>query len=460
MSVGLVRFSPDGIIIGQDWSGMRTPKAMARNCVVRGSVATRDPIVVVSGLPYVIRLLLVVVLGGIAAGLVGALMAVALVAVQGLAFGVSSPHLLDQIRHAALWRRFAGPSAIVLIAGLGWYWFRRSGATPGVDKAAYQPGTMHIRRSFFDAFLQIAVVGSGASIGREGAPRQAAGALLDRLACWCGLRSDDAGLLIAAGAGAGLAAVYNTPLAGVAFALEIIWVRCTWRDLALTLPVSAIATIVAWLVTKNRPTYSYPQLVFSWWFLAVAGVLILAGAILGWAFRALMEVCARRQIWDSIWVIPGVVFAALLVLIVGLWRPEIAGNGKDLVQIAFEASAPVAVWALLLFAKPLATALCLRCGMAGGLLTPALATGAALGALVAIGSGAIGVAIPVPLAALLGASAVLAIGQNAPIFAMLFALELTHAPLWMMPLLILTTAGAWALSGYLSGKPRRSRPSS
>lgn len=393
--------------------------------------------------PYGARLAAAMLLGGVAAGVVGAVLSGLLVLVQRLSFGSSSPELLPAVMQAPLWRALLGPVLVAILAACGWYWLRRRGVLD-IAVAVHQPGQLQLGRSFLDAVMQIAVVGAGASIGREGAPRQAAGATMDKLATMFALSRDDAGLLIAAAAGAGLAAVYNVPLAGAAFALEIIWRRSGWRDVLITVLISALATVTAWAVLGNQPTYLFPTTRFTLdQLLACLGIAIL-GAGLGWGFRELTNWAKQRRVWSSAWLLAALPLAMVTIAVIARGLPEVVGNGKDLVQCAFESSLPLSMWALLVVIKPLATALCLRCGMAGGLLTPAMATGAAAGAVLAQLCGT-----SVPIYALLGAAAVLAVGQNAPIFATLMLVELTRSPLWSMPLVAGVAFGAWALARAL-----------
>lgn len=100
---------------------------------------------------------------------------------------------------------------------------------------------------------------------------------------------------------------------------------------------------------------------------------------------------------------------------------------------------------ILLLAKVILTWMCLASGAAGGILTPSLAVGGAAGAVVALGMSASGLDVSVPLMALAGAGCVLAIMQRAPLFALVFALELTHPPLWAyLPVAAVALVGYYA----------------
>jgi chloride channel protein, CIC family len=95
-----------------------------------------------------------------------------------------------------------------------------------------------------------------------------------------------------------------------------------------------------------------------------------------------------------------------------------------------------------MFLKPLLTALFIRAGAVGGMLTPALSTGVAMGAFVALAVNQLGGEASVPTLALIGGAAVLAITQNAPVFAAVFTAELTHPPLEVWVFLLVAAIGA------------------
>jgi H+/Cl- antiporter ClcA len=101
---------------------------------------------------------------------------------------------------------------------------------------------------------------------------------------------------------------------------------------------------------------------------------------------------------------------------------------------------------VILFLKPLLTATFLRAGAVGGMLTPALATGAAMGSVVAI---AINTWTPhhvsVPAVSLTCAAGVLAITQRAPIWAAIFVWELARPPWWLLAVFLVAASSAHGL---------------
>lgn len=92
--------------------------------------------------------------------------------------------------------------------------------------------------------------------------------------------------------------------------------------------------------------------------------------------------------------------------------------------------------------KPVLTALFLRAGAVGGMITPALSTGTACGALIGIAANQLGGDASIPLLALVGGAAVLGVTQNAPIFAAVFTAELVHPPALLWGVLLVAAWGA------------------
>lgn len=397
----------------------------------------------------------VVVLGGIAAGLVGAAMVALLHVVEAVAYG---RHGTPLVQAASPLRRIIAPTAGGILAGFGWWALRRGGEVVPLDATLRDPARrMGPLRTTADALLQVLVVGAGASIGREGAPRQTAAVLAQQIGRRLGVEADLHRTILAAAAGAGLAAVYNVPVAGALFALEILLVRWSPLTIGIAAAMSAIATVVAWPVVSTRPTYAFPSAVPQLDALCWALAAVPLTALLGLAFDAVRTVAERRRPRAG-WRLPvaigltGVVLGALSVPV-----PNLPGNGQEIMQTAFAGGGSAMGFALLLVLKPLVTGLYVRSGAVGGLLTPALATGAAAGGAAAWIVRSAGGPASVALWALIGAAGVLAVTQRAPLFATAMAWELTAAPLWTVPLLLMVAYGALG-SAHLIVRRLRRRP--
>lgn len=407
-----------------------------------------------------IRILCAICGSGLCAGGVGIMIVLALWGVEWIAFGRAAEYMMDALRDAPPWRRFLAVPVGAVIAGLGWWWLRRRRKVDSIAEAVAQPNAdFPVWRTTADALLQVLVVGAGTSVGRENAPRQMAAALANWLSGALDIDWPWRRLVVASGAGAGLAAVYNTPVAAIPFTLSVILGEWSWRGILVASSVSAIATPLAWLVTKGEPATPLPaatvtdgSIVYGW---ALAAIPLCAA--LGVIVDALCEGARRRAVLaEATWRTP--VAMGLMGCVtgaVGLALPQVLGNGKSSLDLLFGNTAPIESISIMTFLavmviKPVVTAATLRVGVVGGLLMPSAATGGALGALVALALPSVlpasGGQETVALFALIGAAGVLAVTQKSAAFSIVFFIELTHCGVWLWPAVALTGGGACWLS--------------
>lgn len=396
------------------------------------------------------RLLGVVVLTGVAAGAGGIVLTLLLHLVQHLAYGYSEQSFLLGVEHASPLRRVLAPAAGGAAVGTAWLLIRRNGRQlrPVVDALESPKPPARPLLSSLDACVQIAAVGFGASLGREGAARQVGAAVGAWLAERAKLSIDQQRTVLACGAGAGLAAVYDVPLSGALFAVEVLLRSRRLRHLVPAGLSSAAATVIALTVLPNRPTYDASSLHLTAG--AVVFALLIGPLAAGTGVLFLRLMAAARQRNANGWRLPAattLAFAAVGALAIGY--PELPGNGRGLTQLALTSAPPLLVLAALLVLKPLVTAACLASGASGGLLTPALATGAALGALTGRLWDLMWPGTPLGVFALLAATAVLSVTQRAPLTALALGLELSHADVFLLLPMILAITMA-----FVAGRSR------
>lgn len=123
-----------------------------------------------------------------------------------------------------------------------------------------------------------------------------------------------------------------------------------------------------------------------------------------------------------------------------------ARQREELLTVSLNSELTLAAAAVFLILKPLLTAVFLRAGAVGGMLTPALATGAAMGSVVALSINALtDQHVSVPAVSLTCAAGVLAITQRAPIWAAIFVWELARPPWWLLAPFLVAAALAHCL---------------
>lgn len=374
-------------------------------------------------------------LTGIGAGALTLLLEV----VQRSIWGGTGRDLLASAMNASLPTHILSLLAAGAVTGLGQIVLRRLSSGNGIDTTAaiwFYAGRLPALRTLGSALLSVIIVGMGASLGREGAPKQFGAVFANLFADRIKLSDEQRRLLVACGSGAGMAAAYGVPLGGSLFSLEVMRGVLALRYVLPALLTSVIATAVAWTLLPDAPTYTIPSYTSS---ASVVAWALLAGPIAGlfavlyvrwitWAERN------KPQNWRRILIPVG---GLGLIGLVSVRLPQILGNGKDVSQLAFTDQAPILLMLTLLLLKPLATILCVRCGAPGGLFTPSLTAGAMLGGVLGYGWSLIWPGVPVGMCSLLGAGAVLAATTQGPISTVVLLMEMTGRDRsFILPLLV------------------------
>eukprot|EP00930_Biecheleria_cincta_P096497 TRINITY_DN88337_c0_g1_i1.p1 TRINITY_DN88337_c0_g1~~TRINITY_DN88337_c0_g1_i1.p1 ORF type:complete len:843 (-),score=124.95 TRINITY_DN88337_c0_g1_i1:73-2601(-) len=393
------------------------------------------------------------VLHGLGSGLIGIFIALLIRNVQIFGFGYDNGGFLDIASEAPQWRRMLCVTGGGLFGAVTWYWLRgRPTHIVSVDQSL-QGAKMPPVITILNAMIQDIVVALGGSFGREAAPREIA-------AMWGGVVADSMGMdsqgrkvMVACGAGAGLAAVYSVPISGALYTIEHV---LNW-DLSLgTLVPAIITSCVATAVTSHvveaeglysMPCYSYdwPSLAMLLWAALVGPLAGLSAAcfrrgvkfveaykpvgrapalfeetkrgdyvwltreIDGYLMRTEMMVVRKdargvvlqslsdykeetldESAWqdeqpecDRDWTILLVMPAASLALAILCDDfPSLLGNGRAVAEIAIERKDSLGYFVTLLFLKATITAAAIGSGAAGGTLTPSVALGATIGAVV------------------------------------------------------------------------------
>jgi H+/Cl- antiporter ClcA len=395
-----------------------------------------------------------VIIVGLLAGVAGLSTTFVLRFVQHLTYHYSFGTMLAGVTGSSPVRRVLGPMIGAALAGLGWWILRRRSEVPPLAPTIARHDRIPRLTWSIDALLQVLLVGSGASLGREGAPRQFAAALGDLGTGWLRrLSPRDREILLACAAGAGLGAVYAVPLAGALFSARIL--LNTWhpRALGAAFLTSSLAVAIGSAGTGDQPNLRWP--IEESTYLLTAHGLMLAPVtlVVGLAFNRLIKVAKPARLMRSWVLVPALAGAGLVMGICSHWWPELPGNGRSILTVSLASGMTLTSAAAILLLKPLLTALFLRAGGAGGLLTPSLATGAAAGSVLILTiNGLAGTHLHTPAISLAGAAGVLAVTQGSPIWAAIFVWELAHPPLWLFLVFLLTATGSHGLKVLVTGR--------
>lgn len=400
---------------------------------------------------------------GLLAGVAGAATILLLDFVEHVTYRFRFGSLLEGVSASSPTRRALGPMIGAALAGFGWWMLRRqAGAVPTIAEAIVCPAPVPRRAMTADAALQTLLVGSGASLGRENAPRQLAVVLGDLAGSRLSLTPRDREILLGCAAGAGLAAVYSVPVGGALFALQVVLRTWNLRAVGTALLTSSLAVAMAAPVTHDQPAQHWPNPELSYLLTGVAVLLAPLTLTVGLVFNRVTDAArsqARRSPGDRWLLIPALGVAGLSVGICSHWWPELPGNGSSVLEISLNGNLTLAEAAALVFLKPFFTALFLRAGAVGGLLTPALATGAATGSVIAMATNAwTPVHLSVPAVALACAAGVLAVTQNAPLWAAIFVWELARPPWWLLVVFAAAALASHRLGNRMNRNARDDPP--
>jgi H+/Cl- antiporter ClcA len=382
-----------------------------------------------------------VIVVGLLAGLAGLATIFLLRSIEHLTYHYTFGSLLEGVTASSPIRQAVGPMIGGALAGLGWWILRPRAEVAPLAVAVSHRERIRFLPFTFDAALQVLVVGSGASLGREVAPRQFALALSSVVTGWIKRLSErDREILLACAAGAGLGAVYAVPLGGALFTLRIMLKSWHPRAVGAALITSSLAVSISSFITHDKPNLHWPNPDVSYLLIGYAAVLAPLALSVGLVFNRLMGWASQRELPTSWLLIPGIAGAGLLVGVCSHWWPELPGNGRSILNVILAGGMNLETAAIVLVLKLVVTATFLRVGARGGLFTPALACGAAAGTLFVLAINAVaGTHYGVPATALAGSAGVLAITQNAPLWAAIFVWELARPPLWLS-LVFMTTA--------------------
>ena len=391
-------------------------------------------------LPYGLRLLLATLSLGIGTGLVGIACHYLLEGVQGLAFGQDKGDLLQQFNHAGGSRRFLVLGVTGVLAAGFWYILqrcykilsiRRQIDLAGDSEPAFLAHLLH-------AGMQVAIVGAGASVGKEGAPREVGALLAGRLGKAFSLAIKERKVLIACGAGAGLAAVYQVPFASSLFVFETLGLAYSWQNLLLVLSSTYLATWVAQPIVGHGSIYHMSLVHWSAnsFLQAILIALLVTPFALG--FRSLAKRTGRKRRKDGtiLWALP------LSFLVLGslvAFYPIFMGNGQVLAQ-ALLSSQPIPYLPLTLAVKVILVCFLLRNGAYGGTLTPSFALGIGSGYLVTLLMTVVGIHLDLALGMLLGATVFLGTTLEAPLTAIALSLGFTGQT-WNLTIPLVLAAG-------------------
>jgi CIC family chloride channel protein len=288
-------------------------------------------------------------------------------------------------------------------------------------------GRLPMRTAIVKGISSLLSIGTGASIGREGSITQLTATFASKLgvvAKWPPYRLR---LMVACGAASGMAAAYNAPVAGSIFAAYIVLGNFSMHLFAPIVFAAVIATLVSRYFLGVAVFYQVPQ--FDFTFLSQLPWFIVLGVVSGALAAAFLKALQLGESYFGKMKIPIYARLALAGAMVGamaVWHPAVWGNGYGAItQILQKPVDPLSLSGLFA-AKFVAIVVTVGAGAVGGVFTPTLFLGAALGALFGAGLNALDLTtLPNGAFALVGMGSVLAGTIHAPLLAIIMIFEIS-----------------------------------
>ena len=401
-------------------------------------------------IPYNLKLVLAVIILGLVSGIFGILLHYLLELVEGIAFGQTEHNtgfLTDGVASSRI-----GFSLIIvgISSALVWYFLQRKAKIFSI-KAQMKDETsqykLHFLKQLVHSIWQIIAVGGGAPIGKSAAPREI-GALFARpIANVFSLSVKDRIFLIACGAGAGLAAVYQVPLTSVFFVFETLGIALSIKRFVLVGLTTYVSTYIAGLVISDQALYQIPAIAWSLKETWIIPLLLLFLTPLAWLFGRLSKAASSNRIKDKR-VLLALPTAFLFLAGLASYFPHLLGNGRMMAQEVLNGSNGKTVF-LLFILKALVVLITLWAGAYGGTLTPSFALGMAGAALFGMILGG----DSQPSILLLGSVCFLSVTLRAPFSATGLVIGFTGLGIVSLPYLLVTAVLAYEFTKMLDRFP-------
>jgi len=346
------------------------------------------------------------------------------------------------------WQRILVPMAGGLLAGLTLYFGNRirkkQNSTDYMEAVVVGDGNLSVKSSLVKSISAGFSASTGASIGREGPLVLLAALSASILGRWLRFSIARKRQIVACGAAAGIASAYNAPIAGAFFVAEIVLGSVAMEAFGPLVISSVVATLVTHAHFGTEALYAAP--VFTFQQMRELIPYLMLGLLSGVVAPAYLEFLKWSEVGFAKLKLPDWARLTLGGLIVGLlavMHPEVTGNGRSLVFGILHHPGTWQALAVILVFKVIATGATFGSGAVGGVFTPTLFVGAAVGYLFGVAAVAVFPSWGMAPGAfgLVGMGAFLAAATGAPVMAIIMMFELTLNYQILMPVMLAGVVG-------------------
>ncbi len=348
---------------------------------------------------------------------------------------------------------FLGAAAVIILPALGMLiqylmiWMapdisKKRGVFEIIKSVATKSGYIPLRNTLFHFFAPVISIGSGGTVGPEGPAAQIGGGVASKIATLLKVSDQRRRIFTAAGAGAAIAAIFNTPLGGVFFALEIILLNDFHTPTFSALILASVsASAVSRIFLGNESVFEFlaPHIVnYQYFYLfIILGLICGFIAMLFLKFDDFSAEIINKKLLKKIprWFL--MIFVGLLVGVSGYFFKDIFGVGYSGINNVLDSSISWQVVIILLGLKFFLVPITLNSGGFGGTFAPALFMGACTGYLFSLLINYLfGISTDPTTFVLVGMGAMLGGINSIPITAILMIFEMTREYSFILPLML------------------------
>ncbi len=367
--------------------------------------------------------------------------------------------LVDAAIELVWWHRMVIPVVGGLLAGLVLHLAGRVLTAPRavdyMEAVLVGDGRIGFRTTLVSSLSSLCSIASGGSIGREGSMVQLAAMVGSKLGALARASIPRLRLMVACGAAAGIAAAYNAPISGALFVSEIVLGSMAMESFGPLVVASVTSNVTIHRFLQYGPLFDVPHVQFvsnvELLFFIVLGVLL---GHLAPPFLNLIDFAKSRFVrlrWPPYLQLA---LGGLIVGVISIWVPQVWGNGYSVVGDILQGRT-AGKWLLrVLFAKAAATAATIGSGGVGGIFTPTLFIGCAIGTLVGeLMHAALPAITSAPAAyGLIGMGGFLAATTHAPLTSILMVFEMTGDYEIVLPLMLVCVTAHYTAKVYRHGE--------
>lgn len=292
--------------------------------------------------------------------------------------------LHDPATHVLGYGVFLALPLALLVSSLIWKHLagevRGAGVPEVIEAVMTNKGRIRKRVAVLKALASSITIACGGSVGREGPVVQIGSAFASKIGQWCQLSPMLLKTLVGCGAAGATAATFNTPIAGVIFAIEIIILELKTKSFVPLVVSSVVATVVSRYHLGDRPSFDIPayqlnhprEMVFY----------LVLGILAGLVGVAMIKTIYKSELYIAKFNWPywqKAIVAGLLIAAMGMAFPEVYGVSYEAMIASLRGELAIELMLGLVVLKVVATTLTLLGGGSGGLFAPSLFVGAMLG---------------------------------------------------------------------------------